>query len=235
MSTTLVTAGQVMDRSAALMNDPQRTDYTYAAQLPYLNMAIDELIEALQESQSPLTNLTTVAGISAPIGTNKLTPVEQTTSPPHYPQDLVEIQEVSEKLFGSDNVLIPMVKREFVQTFPAQDAFVFWVWEDMQIKFNPNGAKTHRFIELKYLRHPIQYAESETSPINLTTAISYLSYKTAALCAQFIGENESRAAILDAKADRAMERIEGIHNKGRQQIMTRHRPFRAAWKSRGAF
>jgi hypothetical protein len=62
---------------------------------------------------------------------------------------------------------------------------------------------------------------------------SYLSYKTAALCAMFIGENESRAKILNDQADEAMERLEGISNKGRQQIMTRHRPFRAAYKSRG--
>ena len=32
MSTTSLTAGEVMDRSAALLNDPAKTDYTYVAQ-----------------------------------------------------------------------------------------------------------------------------------------------------------------------------------------------------------
>ena len=49
----------------------------------------------------------------------------------------------------------------------------------------------------------------------------------------FIGENETRAMVLDAQAERAMDRLLGINNKGRQQIMTRHRPFRASWKARG--
>jgi hypothetical protein len=51
----------------------------------------------------------------------------------------------------------------------------------------------------------------------------------------FIGENETRAGILETQAEKAMERLTGINNKGKQQIMTRHRPFRAAYKARGGF
>ena len=42
MSTTAVSAGQIMDRVANLLNDPNKTDYTYNVMLPYLNMAIEE-------------------------------------------------------------------------------------------------------------------------------------------------------------------------------------------------
>ena len=53
------------------------------------------------------------------------------------------------------------------------------------------------------------------------------------LCSMFIGENETRAQVLNEQAEQAKERMEGISNKGRQHIMTRHRPFRAAFKARG--
>jgi hypothetical protein len=109
---------------------------------------------------------------------------------------------------------------------------MFWVWEDQQIKFNPNGALTPREIQLQYVRQAISLATNETTIIGTINARSYLSFKTAALCAMFIGENQSRAGILNEQANEALERVTGINNKGRQQIMTRHRPFRASYKMR---
>lgn len=233
MSTTSLTAGEVMDRSAALLNDPARTDYTYDAQLPYLNMAIDELVESLEESNSSPTNQTS-AVITIAVGEYQITPIENSTTP-HYPADLVEIQEVSERLSGTEDSFIPLGRRDFVQIYPANNSLLFWCWENQIIKFNPNGALTEREVQLKYIGMSIVQAEDENSIIGTINARSYLSYKTASLCSQFIGENETRAGILDDKADKALERLTGINNKGRQQIMTRHRPFRAAYKARGGF
>lgn len=222
-----------MDRSAALMNDPAKTDYTYLAQLPYLNMAIDELIELLEESNVSPSNQTSVA-ITLPIGSNRITPIEDLTLP-HYPIDMIEIQEVGERMAGTSDPFIMLGRREFLQTFPPNNSLLFWVWEDQIIKFNPSGALTLREVQLRYVRQAISQAASELSVIGTINARSYLSYKTAALCAQFIGENESRAGQLEDKAEKAVERMTGISNKGRQQIMTRHRPFRASYKARGGF
>lgn len=233
MSTTSLVASEVMDRSAALLNDPAKTDYTYATQLPYLNMAIDELVEALEESNSSPTNATS-AVIVVPVGVNKLTPLESVELP-HYPMDLVEIQGISERSAGTNDSFLPLSKKEFLQGFPPSNSLLFWIWEDQQIKFNPNGALSPREVQLKYVRQAIQLAENETSVIGTINARSYLSYKTGAFCAMFIGENETRAAVLEAQAEKAMERLVGINNKGKQQMMTRHRPFRAGYKSRGGF
>jgi hypothetical protein len=233
MSTTSLTAGEVMDRSAALMNDPAKTDYTYSAQLPYLNMAIDELIELLEESNVSPSNQTSIA-ITLEIGENRITPVEDITTP-HYPIDLIEIQEVGERLAGTEDLFVRLGRREFLQAFPANNSLLFWCWEDQIIKFNPNGALARREVQLRYVRQAVTLAEDETSVIGTINSRSYLSYKTAALCAQFIGENETRAGQLEEKAERAVERMTGISNKGRQQIMTRHRPFRASYKARGGF
>lgn len=233
MSTTSLTAAEVMDRAAALMNDPAKTDYTYAALLPYLKIAVDELVESLEESNSSPTNMTSAA-ITITVGTNKLSPVESLT-PPYYPEDLVEIQGVGERLAGTEDSFLPLSKREFLQGFPASNSLLFWIWEDQCIKFNPNGATSDREIQLNYVRAAISLPTSELSVIGTINARSYLSYKTAALCSLYIGENETRAAALDSDAEEALERLTGMNNKGKQQIMTRHRPFRAAYKARGGW
>jgi hypothetical protein len=134
MSTTSLTAAEVMDRSAALMNDPAKTDYTYVAQLPYLNMAIDELVENLEESNSSPTNQTSTV-ILVPVGTVMITPIEHPT-PPHYPVDLVEIQEVGERMSGTNDPFIQLGRREFLTAYPPNNSLLFWHWEDQIIKFN---------------------------------------------------------------------------------------------------
>lgn len=220
-----------MDRSAALMNDPAKTDYTYLAQLPYLNMAIDELVENLEESNSSPTNQTS-AIITLPVGKNKITPLEHVDTP-HYPIDLVEIQEVGERAAGSNDLFIQLGRREFLQVLPANQSLLYWNWEDQIIKFNPNGALGIREVQLKYVRQAIALATSELSIIGTINARSFLGYKTAALCSMFIGEDKVRAEVLDDQAGKALDRITNISNKGKQQIMTRHRPFRASYKRNG--
>ena len=229
---TTITAGEVMDRVAALMNDPAKTDYTYNAQLIYLNMAIDQLVEHMNELNSPISNATS-ASIKVPAGINRLSyTIEEA---PIYPPDLVEIQGISERLYGSTDPLIPMVKREYIGFEPAQDALKYWAWEELRIKFNNNGAKTDRELILQYIRTNLLHAENENSIIHLSTSISFLAFKTASLCARYIGENEVRAGMLETDALLALERMDSIQNKGKQQIMTRHKPFRAGWKARGGY
>jgi hypothetical protein len=152
---------------------------------------------------------------------------------PNYPIDLVEIREVGERSVGSNDSFQGLGKREFISSFPATNSLLYWAWEDQIIKFNPNGALADKEVQLKYVRQAIQLATDENSIIGTINSRSYLSYKTGALCAFFIGENQSRAEVLDGQAEKAMERLTGIGNKGKQQIMTRHRPFRASYKARG--
>lgn len=231
MSTTSLTAGQVMDRVAALMNDPARTDYTYEAQLIYLNMAVDELVENLEQANASPTNQTSTV-IVVPLGANSLYPVEHPDGP-HYPYDLIEIQEVAERLSGTTNQFTGLCRREWVGHFPPCDSLMFWTWEDQCIKFNPSGASTARDVQLRYVRQPIQQAQNENSLIGTIGTRSYLAYKTAGLCALFIGENPSRAQTLEQKAEESMDRLLGINTKGSQQIVTRRKPFRSSYKSRG--
>lgn len=244
MSTTLVTAGQVMDRVASLLNDPQKTDYTYVVQLPYLNMAIEEFSDMMAEANAPNSNLVstheTKPPIILPVGKNVLVPEDYpgiAVSPPGtyqtYPNDLIEVQEIGERFAGDPGPFRRLPRKEFHTIYPTTNSLVFWVWELGVIRFNDDGANVPMEVELKYVFQGINYAANENSIIDFIGSRTYLSYKTAALCAQFIGENESRAQLLEDKADEALERTINIGNKGKQQIVTRHRPFRASYKMRG--
>lgn len=234
MSTTAVSAGQIMDRTANLLNDPNKTDYTYAVMIPYLNMAIEELSEIQEESNNSPSNQTTSPDIPMPVGTSMITSPELTVGVnPHYPAELTEIQEVTERLLGTNDSFIPLTRKEFLPIFPPNNSFLFWIWEDQVIRFNPNGALTPREIRIHYVRQGVPYVANENTIITMINSRSYLAYKTAAFCAMFIGENETRAQVLEDQANKAIDRLTNISNKGRQQIMTRHRPFRAAYKRRG--
>lgn len=235
-TTTGVTAGEVLDRVAILLNDPAKTDYTYAAMLPYLNIAIDELLENLEESNAPSTNnaSTLFTTIILEIGQNRINPPEHEQGP-RYTGDMVEIQEIGERTAGSNDPFIRMDKKELIRSFPPTSSLLVWSWERNIIRFNPNGATSRREIEIRYITFAAGLVAGELSIIPIINSRSFLAFKTAALCAFYIGENDTRAGVLEGMAAKALERIEGISNKGKQQIMTRHRPFRAAYKSRGGF
>lgn len=234
-STTDLTAAQVMDRSASLMNDTPKTVYTYVAQLPYLNMAVDELQEIFELNNIPITNQTS-AFILVPVGTTQINPLTgyPPNTAPNYPNDLVEIQGLYERQAGSNDPYIPMTQREFlphaIDNLPTE-SLVYWIWQDQRIKFI--GALLPREVKLDYIKKIFPNEMVSSSAIGVINARGFLYYRTAALCSLFIGENASRATELNGFATLALDRITGISIKGKQAIMTRRRPFMAGYKSRG--
>jgi len=234
MGTTSLTAAQVMDRSASLMNDTARTTYTYQAQLPYLNMAFDELQEAFELNNIPITNQT-AATIVVNVGVLSINPVDGQGAgvAPNYPTDLVEIQGLYERLSGSQDPFVPMVQREFLphalDNLPTE-SLQYWIFENQQIKFI--GALTIRDVRIDYIKAIFSSEINSSSLIGVINARSFLYYRTAALCSQFIGENKTRADELNQFATLAMDRVTGIGVKGKQSIQTRRRPFMAAYKRR---
>jgi len=234
-SSASITAGEIMDRSAVLMNDPTKTDYTYAVLTPFLKMALDELSENLMDSHNSPTLLT-----SEPIllekGTNAIHHPENPLGfTPHYPAYLVEVQSVTQRPAGTNGPYLPIKRVDYTYETGPADRFLFWAWESQIIRFNTTGVTQDTQVILHYIRDMGPYTGIPTQIVGPANSRSYLAYKTAAYAAQFIGENPERAAILDAKAEQALERMESINNKGRQQVMTRHRPFRANWKARGGY
>lgn len=223
-----------MDSAASLMNDTAKTVYTYAAQMPYLNMALRELQEHFQLNNVPVTNQTS-APIIVPIGTTAITPFDEegAAGTLNYPQDLIEIQGIYERLSGTTNPFIPLVKREFLphvlDNLPT-DALQYWAWENQTIKFI--GALTIRDVKLDYIKTLFPRIANQAAVIGVINAESFLFYRTAALCTRFIGENPDRSGELNEFAVFALDRATGIETKARQNITTRRKPFMAAYKRR---
>lgn len=224
-----------MDKSASLMNDTAKTVYTYDAQLPYLQMALDELLEEFELSNIPVTNSFTSDEITLPIGTKDIGPkVGFGASPlPNYPENLVDIQQLWERLSGSSEPFISVKKQEFL-THTLDDLPVselqYWSWDGQRI--HTYGATTARGIKIDYIGKLFPSDITTETLIGIVNARSFLQYRTAALCSQFIGENPSRAEQLNSFATDARDRVLGIGAKGRQSYPVRRRPFMASYKRR---
>lgn len=223
----MITAQEVMDRSAALLNDVALTTFTYTVQVPYLNIALSDLEERMQLSNIPVTNQSS-AVIAIPAGVLGIGGVGQ----PALPQDLIEPQSLYERTTGTNDLFIRMNPVEFLPHGLQQiSSLVWWAWLAQTIKFI--GATNANDVQLDYIAKVITPVVNESSVIKVLNSISFLSYRTAALCAEFIGENKERADDLNGNALIALDNLLGINIKGKQSIMTRRRPFLASFKLRG--
>lgn len=231
MGSTSLTAASVMDSSASLMNDTAKTVYTYVAQIPYLNMALIELSGHFQLNNIPVTNETSAA-ITIPIGTTEICAFDGVGAGPlpHYPQDLIEIQELGERTSGSGDKFSPVSKRESLSNLTPSDVIRIWAWEGQKIKFAAVTAV--REVELKYIKTLFLKVTNQAQVLGVIDAEAFLYYKTAALCSMFIGENESRAEALNGLAIQALDTALGIGTKSKQNIVTRRKPFMSSYKRR---
>jgi hypothetical protein len=208
---------------AVLMNDQNQTEYTNNVVSPFLSLALGELDDIFEESNVPITNI--------------ISPIFYVKAGESYLLDapfyMMEIQELGERRAGSDDSFLLLPRKEFPDSFSPTNSLVSWSWLNGQIRFNTNGANVPMEVQLKYVGRPFGGSPTEDYKIFSSNAQMFLIYRTAGLCARFIAENETRAGMLDVLAEKSVERLVNITNKGRLQIMTRHRPFRARYKARG--
>lgn len=232
MSTADLLAGTVMDKSASLMNDSAKTVYTYASQVPYINIALQELQEEFELGGIAVTQ-TVSAVINMPTGSTAI--VFNGVAVPTLPSDLVEPNELWERQQNIDP-FIPMRRREYLphslENIPTNN-FIYWVWQSQQISVLP--ANQNNDIKIDYIKQLFAPVVDQNSPINVINAQTFLEYRTAGLLAEFIERNVSSANALNAYAVMGMDRATGISSKSKQQIVTRRRPFRAAYKRRGTW
>jgi hypothetical protein len=199
--------------------------------LPYFNMALAILQEELEVNEIPVmektaTSITVVAGSTAIVASS--------TTQPTYPSDLVEIQQLWERLSGSSDPYIPMYKRDYLPHYLDNiqvDSLVFWAWLDNEIQFI--GATTPRDVKMDYIKQNFANTITDTTTaINVINSRTFLEFKTASLCARYIGENPTRADSLDNEAELGKDRLLSVNIKGKQDIQTRRKPFLAGYKMR---
>ncbi len=213
------------------MNDASQSLYTNATCLPYFNLALDELQELFELNDIPITHETSAA-IAIPSGIDKV----GFDTTPALPSDLIEIRQLWESPSGLEQ-WTPVNKRDtiphYLQNTTTISQFLIWIWEHGRIRLI--AANSNNDLKIDYIgsmfNTPIVIANINVN-LPFTNVKTYLEYKTAAICAMFIAENQSRAMALDSLAGTALDRALGIPIKGQQSIVTRRRPFRASFKTR---
>ncbi len=223
----ILIASEVMDLSAAALNDIDRTTYDYDTQIPYLKLAMQELQEIYELNSLPVTEQSSEA-ISVVAGVSEL--LFNAPSQPRLPDNLIEPQQLWERNFDT-YPWIPMTRKEFMPHSLEgieTNQFMYWVWQQNKIKFLTSNQNNQ--IKIDYIGSLFpKYVRSDTI-IPVQNAVGYLAYKTAELVSDMIEHNDARAQSNGARALLALDRISGITIKGKQQIQTRRRPFRAAYK-----
>ena len=218
-------AQNVMDLSASLLNDTGKSLFTYAVQIPYLNMAITELREEAERNNNASTNKTTEALVVL-AGVTELTLDD-------LPRDFREAQHLWERNNGQTSMdYLDMTRMEFLPPYVVKSTcLIYWSYQDQKIKFI--GATTDRQLRLDYVAETMPKVIDPTDEIPMLLAESFLMYRTAALLSQYVGENDTRGATLRENAQMAFDRFISINVKGRQAIATRRRPFNYGWRYRG--
>lgn len=226
------TPAEILGMAASLQNDTAQQIYTNAAMLPYLNMALRDLQELFELYNIPSTNVTS-AVINAPAGTTTVS----FGGSPALPSDLIDIQELWQSNEGQ-NQWINMVRKEFLPHYlegAPTNYFLVWAWIGNEIKLLPSTSDLDLKLDyIKSIFNTITMATVDTElGAKYKNIISYLGYRTAALCSIYIGENPERANSLSGEAGQSLSKSLGISIKGGQEIGVRRRPYRQSWKSRG--
>lgn len=225
MAASDLIAGTVMNTSASLLNDTAKSVYTYVAQIPYLRIALHELRELFELNSVSVTEQSSVA---IPINAGQIT--ISTVGPPTLPVDFVEPLQLWERVRNIDP-FIPMWKKDFLPhnlEGNPRNFLKIWVWQDNMIKFLPSIQDND--VKIDYIKQLFPTIADENTVINIVNAQTYLEFRTAALCAEFIERNKTSSDALNGQAVLALDRVTGISSKGKQNIMTRRRPFRSGWK-----
>lgn len=226
MPTPNTTVGEVLELAAALLNDQARQLYTDANMLPYLKIALKDLREQYELNNIPVTNaadttITVTAGVTR-IGFD---------TTPALPNDLIEIQALYESTLGTNN-FTPVTHKDYVFSVNPVNSFGVYAWRQNSIHLPAATADID--LRIGYIAQIFRSIVDANSELGAINAESYLHYRTAALCAFYIGENKTRSDDLNGEGQLAFDRAMGIGTKAKQDIATRRRPFRSNYKTRGS-
>ena len=226
----ILLAAEVMDLAAAALNDVNKTRYTYDIQIPYLKLALQELQEIYELNSLPITEKTSK---SIPINAGVTELRFNAPSEPRLPDNLIEPEELWERTRDT-NPFVPMRRRDYLPHGLEGNEIsqlIYWVWQDNKIQFL--AANGDNDIKIDYIGSLFPKYVLTTTEIPVLDSIGFLAYKTAELISDMIEHNQPRAQANAGRAALSLDRITGITIKSKQQIMTRRRPFRQAFKRLG--
>jgi hypothetical protein len=210
------TAGTVMTRSAAHLNDLSQLVYTSAVLLPFFNMALDELEEEMAVFElTPLKKESII--IDVPAGSQFL---------PQMPIDFVESVALFERNKGSQDIWaevgeVVSIDRNYTDN-PTQN-IVEWTVRGPQVFINPPSAG--REAQLSYIAGLAQ-ATGEATALDIESSRRFLALLTARNAARDLGNSVTKADSYREDIIRARDRLIGRMQKNSQDVLgTRRRPY----------
>ena len=222
-----IVAGDVYARARGLLNDLDGNLFSDASLKPYLQTALDELSEMYEDNGLPLTDKATPTSLIINAG---VTDIGGPTGPP-LPVDLVEITALYERTGGTSQDFNLMRRMDFLPEYTIPTAYnIYWTWQQQFIHFL--GATNQLEVKIEYVANVFPKILDLNTVIPIINAMNTLSFRTAGLAAEFIGENKERADSLNGQAGGALDRLMNLSIRGQQAITTRRRPFRANYKMR---
>lgn len=232
MADVWIFASDVMGDAAAFLNDVNLTTYTYAVQIPYLNIAQKELRKHFALANVNITDETTSDPLVLPAGQDNIQYFQAPAV--ELPSDLIDIRRAWQRPTGSGQQYIPLPRLGGlpIELQGIEVNYLYgYVWERQMMKFLPANVDTD--IKLEYIFNILPLITSENDEIVCNFSDSFLAARTAALVAKHVEENDTRATELNATAGVFLEEVIGIATKNNQSRNTRRRPFRAGFKNRG--
>lgn len=221
-----IKAGVIFTGVRAALNDQEDAVYHDSVILEYFQMAYEKLRQEMEDSNVPITNITSDA-ITITAG---VTDIGGPTGPA-LPNDLIEIINLWEVSADTDQDYMLMRRLQFLPKTPIQTAYLeVYSWQDQQVKLL--GATGDIQVKFDYVASNLGDVTDKNSQIRLTGAVNYLKFGTAALIAALIEGDLERAGTLGQLASDALDTTLNIKIKNQQSITTRRRPFRASYRTR---
>lgn len=211
------TLASITPRVRSRLNDQIAAVYTDAVLLPFAVDAVDELqleLElngglVLQKRGTALTVGTTVTSITY-------------ASTPALPADLLEPLNLEERLSGSSDMYVPLIRRQWTPDVLPTDSLRYYDWREQALFFI--GATSARQLRIDYLKRALTITTISDS-ITINNSQMFLIDRIAALAARYIGSNPTRADELDQEAEINLNKLTRIAAKAKQGVRTRRRPF----------
>lgn len=205
-------ASDVMDRSRAVLNDVAKDLYTNEVLLPYLKIANDDLSDELVDHGGTVQREVSV-DLALSIGNKS----------PILPADMIVPIEVFEKNQGEDDSYYRFMRqKDFLPNGLPGTELNVWAWREQSIV--TQGSSIAKQLRVRYYRLILSIT-GENSPVELTHALNYLAYHTAALAAEHIGQNRGKAIDLESQAIQKLNKLLKKEVKQNQANPVRRRGF----------
>jgi hypothetical protein len=124
-----------------------------------------------------------------------------------------------------------MTETEWEPTITSQEDIRYWTFRGGSIVFPPATTPRQLLIEYRAILPPIT---ANGDPISFDRAKNFLAFRTAALCAEFVGGVliSGRADSLNNQASIQLTELMAVYVKNTQGIRVRRKSYRIGYRNR---